>query len=161
MRPGKAAGIGALLAIFALAAWMFVVVIWNPLYGRREFRDYVAAQEQAPLQAEIVREGGGEPKSWSVTDREALAKLRRGLRNVDPAPASAPAPEPRIDQKYRLRIRRPDSRIDEYEVRFDDRGSQHDVLYVVRQEGGGAVYGSAFKTPDLREAIRQALGNPK
>lgn len=157
MRPGKAARAAALLVVFAFTAGMFVVVIWKPLYGRPEVKAYAEAQDQAPLQAEIVREDGGVTKAWSVADREALAKLRQGLKNADPAPA----PAPRADQKYRLRIKRPDSRVDEYEVLFDERGRDHDLLYVVRREGGGSVYGSAFKTPELREAIRQVLADPK
>ena len=157
MRPGKAARAAALLLVLAFTAGMFVVIIWNPLYGRREVRDYAEAQEQAPLEAEIVREDGGVSKSWSVTDREALAKLRKGLAKAD----NVPAPAPRADQKFRLRIRRSDSRVDEYEVQLDDRGREHDMLYVVRREGGGSVYGSAFRTPELRDAIQRVLTDPK
>ena len=57
-------------------------------------------------------------------------------------------------------IRRPDSRIDEYEVLLDERGRDHDLLYVVRKADGVSIVGSAYKTPELRSALRQILKEP-
>src|SRR6185436_18446327 len=156
MRPGKTARIVGTFLVAAGTAWAFVMIIWIPLYGYRQTRDFAATQDSPPLEADIVREDGKGVRSWSVQDRQALQKLRDGLRNAD----FAGAKEPRADQKFKLRIRRSDSRIDEYEVLLDERGSDHDMLYVVRRTGGSAIYGSAFKTPELRSALQQVLKEP-
>jgi hypothetical protein len=160
MKPRTSLRILASLVVLALMGWAFVRIIWIPLYGHRETAAFVARQEEPALQAEIVREDSGGTRSWSVQDRQALSKLRDGLRRADYSAAGA-APEPRMDQKFRLRLRRPDSRVDEYEVLLDERGSEHDLLYVVRRSGGASIYGSAFKTPELRSALQQILKEPQ
>ena len=135
-----------------------VMIIWIPLYGHGRTKEYLVEQEQPALQADIVKEDAAGGRSWSVADQQALRKLRDGLRQAEYSGAAAKEPKP--DQKYRLRIRRPDARIDEYELLLDERGSEKDLLYVVRRNGGSAVYGSAFKTPELRSALEQVLKNP-
>jgi hypothetical protein len=162
MKPGTALRISGSLVVLALMGWAFVRIIWIPLYGHRETAAFAARQEEPAVQADIVREDSGGTRSWSVQDRQALSKLRDGLRRADwsgGSPAGGAA-EPRMDQKFRLRIRRPDAHVDEYEVLLDERGSEHDLLYVVRRSGGAAVYGSAFKTPELRSALQQILKEP-
>src|SRR5258706_12037121 len=136
--------------------WAFVMIIWIPLYGHGRTKEFLVEQEQPALQAEIVREDGAGGRTWSVADQQALQKLRNGLRQAEYTGSK----EPKTDQKYRLRIRRPDARVDEYELLLDERGSDHDLLYVVRRNGGAAVYGSAFKTPELRPALEQVRRNP-
>ena len=126
-------------------------------YGHRQTREFAATQDEPAVEADIVREDAGGVRSWSVQDRQALMKLQDGLRRADFTGTNAP----RADQKFKLRIRRSDSRIDEYEVLLDERGSEHDMLYVVRRSGGGTpMYGSAFKTPELRSALLQLLKEP-
>lgn len=144
------------LVILGLLGWAFVMVIWIPLYGHRKTLAYAAEQEQPAVQAEIVREDRSGTRSWSLQDQEALRKLQEGLRQADYAGAKAPQAE----QKFRVRIRRPDSRIDEYEVLLDERGREHDLLYVVRRTDGASIVGSAYKTPELRSALRQILKEP-
>jgi hypothetical protein len=157
MRPGKTARIVGTLLVAAGTAWAFVMIIWIPLYDHRESREFAVTQESPAVEADIVREDASGVKTWSVQDRQALLKLRDGLRKAD----FAGAKEPRADQKFKLRIRRSDARVDEYEVLLDERGSDHDMLYVVRRTGGSAVYGSAFKTPELRSALQQVLREPR
>ena len=156
MRPGRTAQIVGTLVLTALTAWAFVMIIWIPLYGHRQTRDFAERQKEGAVEAEIVREDGAGRRSWSVQDREALLKLRDGLRRAD----FTGTREPKVDQKFTLRIRRADSRVDEYEVLLDERGSDHDLLYVVRRAGGASTVGSAFKTPELRSALRQVLREP-
>lgn len=156
MRPGKTARLVGAFIVAAGTAWAFVMIIWIPLYGHRETREFAATQESPAVQADIVREDARGVRSWSVQDQQALVKLRDGLRKAD----FAGAKEPRADQKFKLRIRRSDARIDEYDVVLDERGSDHDLLYVVRRTGGSAIYGSAFKTPELRSALQQVLKEP-
>jgi hypothetical protein len=156
MRSHRALRFVGALGLLALTGWMFVMVIWIPLYGHRQTQEFEGQQDQPPLHAEIVREDGSGSRSWSVQDRQALMKLREGLRHAD----FAPAKEPRVDQKFKLRIRRSDTRVDEYDVLLDERGSEHDMLYVVRRAGGASIYGSAFKTPELRSALQQVLKEP-
>jgi hypothetical protein len=156
MKPGSPLRIYGSLAVLALMGWAFVMIIWVPLYGHRQTAEFAARQEEPALQADIVREDSGGTRSWSVQDQQALSKLREGLRRAD----FSGSQEPRTDQKFRLRLRRPDSRVDEYEVLIDERGREHDLLYVVRRSGGTAIYGSAFKTPELRSALEQVLKEP-
>ena len=156
MKSGKSLRIIGFLVLFALMGWAFVMIIWIPLYGHRQTASFAETQEEAPLQAEIVREDASGTRSWSIADQQALSKLRNGLRRADYTGVK----EPHADQKYRVRLRRPDSRIDEYEVILDERGSEHDVLYVVHRTGGATIYGSAYKTPELRQAIQQILSAP-
>ena len=133
MKSGKSLRIIGFLVLFALMAWAFVMIIWIPLYGHRQTASFAETQEEAPLQAEIVREDASGTRSWSIADQQALSKLRNGLRRADYTGVK----EPHADQKYRVRLRRPDSRIDEYEVILDERGSEHDVLYVVHRTANG------------------------
>lgn len=153
MDSGRTVRIVGSLLLLGLMGWMFVMVIWIPLYGHRRNHEYAVEQDQPALQAEIVREDGNGSRAWSIQDQQALRRLRDGLRQADYAGAK----EPKVDQKFRLRIRRSDSRVDEYEVQLDERGSEHDLLYVVRRAGGAAMYGSAYKTPELRSALQQIL----
>lgn len=145
MTSAKTIRIVGSLGLSALVAWAFVMTIWVPLYQDRETTRYVAEQEQPAISAEV---GGAEGRTWTIRDRRALATLAEGLRQADYAAAA----EPRTDQSFTLRIRRADSRVDEYRVSLDERGSRHDL--VVRR--GGA----AFKTPELRAALRQILQEP-
>ena len=157
MRPGTTAGIVGTLLVAAGTAWAFVMIIWIPLYGHRASQEFADTQASPAVEADIVREDARGVKTWSVQDQQALLKLRDGLRKAD---FTAPK-EPRADQKFKLRIRRSDARVDEYEVLLDERGSDHDLLYVVRRTGGSAIYGSAFKTPELRSALQQVLKEPR
>ena len=156
MRPGKTARIVGTLLVAAGTAWAFVMIIWIPLYGHRRSQEFAGTPDAPALEADIVREDARGVKSWSVQDQQALSKLRDGLRKAD----FTGAKEPRADQKFKLRIRRADSRVDEYEVLVDERGGDHDLLYVVRRTGGSPIYGSAFKTPELRSALQQVLREP-
>jgi hypothetical protein len=108
------------------------------------------------VQAEIEREDERDLRTWSVQDQEALSKLRDGFRTAEFTAREAAA----RDQKFRLRIRRSDARVDEYEVLLDESGSRQDMLYVVQRHGGSPIYGSAFKTPELRAALQQILKEP-
>jgi hypothetical protein len=145
--------IAASLVLLTLTGWLFVMVVWIPLYSHKEKAAWVLQQDEPPLHAEITREDRNGTRSWSVQDQQALRKLQHGLMHANYAGSK----EPKADQSFRLRIRRSDSKVDEYEVQLDERGSEHDMLYVVRRTGGGAVYGSAFKTPELRSALQQVL----
>ena len=156
MKSDRSVRIVGSLALLGLLSWAFVMVIWIPLYGHRKTREYAAEQEQPAVQAEIVREDRSGTRSWSLQDQEALRKLQDGLRQADYAGAKAP----QVDQKFRVRIRRSDARIDEYEVLLDERGRDHDLLYVVRRTDGASIVGSAYKTPELRSALRQILKEP-
>ena len=156
MKSDKSVRIIGSLALLGLLGWAFVMVIWIPLYGHRKTQEYAAEQEQPAVQAEIVREDRSGTRSWSLQDREALRKLQDGLRQADYTGAKAP----QVDQKFRVRIRRSDARIDEYEVLLDERGREHDLLYVVRRTDGASIVGSAYKTPELRSALRQILKEP-
>lgn len=156
MKSRETIRIAVFLVAFAAMAWMFVMVVWIPLYGYRQTNRFVSSMEELPMQAVIEREDGTGVKSWPVADQQALSRLRDSLRHADYTGVR----EPRADQKYRVRLRRPDSRVDEYEVLLDERGSEHDVLYVVHRTGGATIYGSAFKTPELRQAIQQVLSGP-
>ncbi len=156
MKSDKAVRVAGSLVVLCLLGWAFVMVIWIPLYGHRKTQEYAAEQEQPALQAEIIRENKSGSRSWSLKDQDALRKLQEGLRQADYAGARAPQAE----EKFRLRIRRPDSRVDEYEVHLDGRGREHDLIYVVRRADGVSTVGSAYKTPELRSALRQILKDP-
>jgi hypothetical protein len=155
MKARKWAAAAGILAVLSLLGWSFVTVIWIPLYGGSDSHPSFARPEE-PLRAEMVKEDGT-ARSWSVADAQALAKLRDELRRADYSEKSPP----RLDQKYRLRIRRPDSRVDDYEVLLDERGNEPDLLYVIRRSGGASIYGSALKTPELRAALQQVLKEPQ
>jgi hypothetical protein len=156
MRPAQTSRIVGALLLIAFTAWAFVMTIWVPLYGYRQTQEFAASQDAPAVDADIVREEGGKVRTWSIQDRDALTKLREGFRNADFSPAKAP----QADRKFKVRIRRSDSKVDEYEVLLDERGSEHDMLYVVRRSGGAPIYGSAFKTPELRSALQQVLREP-
>ena len=146
-----------LLLLFGLMAWMFVVVIWIPLYRNRETAEFVSSQETPALQVDVEREDGKGTRTWSIADQQAISKLKSGLQTAEYAPQNDP---PASDQKYRLRIKRSDSRIDEYEVVLGSEGRMHDRLYVIHRSGGTSVYGTAFNTPELRSALQQVLVPP-
>jgi len=155
-RP-RSLALGIFLLVFGLTAWMFVAIIWIPLYRTRETAEFVSSQETPALQVDVEREDGKGTRSWSIADQQALLKLKAGLQTAQYAPQNDP---PASDQKYRLRIRRADSRIDEYEVVLGSEGSLQDRLYVLRRNGGASVYGTAFNTPELRSALQQVLVPP-
>jgi len=136
---------------------MFVQVVWIPLYRTRETARFVDRQETPALQVEIDRQDGNRTRSWSIADQQAISRLKAGLQSAEYAAQTEP---PVSDQKYRLRIKRSDSQIDEYEVVMGSEGQLHDRLYVIRRNGGTAVYGTAFNTPELRSALQQVLVPP-
>jgi hypothetical protein len=156
MKSDRTVRIAGILVVLGLLGWAFVMVIWIPLYGHGKTQAFATEQEQPAVQAEIIREDRSGIRSWSIQDQQALRRLQDGLRQADYTGAKAP----KADQKFRVRIRRPDSRIDEYEVLLDERGRDHDLLYVVRRADGVSVYGSAYKTPGLRAALQQILKEP-
>jgi hypothetical protein len=138
--------------------WMFVRIIWIPLYRNQETERFVGSQETPALQVDIERQDGKETRTWSIADQQALQKLKSGLQAAQAAPPGEP---PASEQKYRLRVKRSDSRVDEYEVILGPEGRMQDRLYVVRRNGGGApVYGSTYSTPELRSALQQVLVSP-
>jgi hypothetical protein len=157
MRTRRSLALGVLLLAFGAMAWMFVQVIWIPLYRRQETARFVGSQETPALQVDVEREDRQGTRAWSVADQQAIARLKAGLQNAEYAPQNDP---PASDQKYRLRIKRSDSRIDEYEVVLGSEGQMHDRLYVLRRSGGTVVYGTAFNTPELRSALQQVLVPP-
>ena len=157
MRTRRPVALGILLLAFGLMGWMFVQVIWIPLYRRQETERFLGSQETPALQVDVEREDGKGTRSWSVADQQAIAKLKAGLQSAEYAPEKDP---PASDQKYRLRIKRSDSRVDEYEVVLGSEGRMHDRLYVIRRSGGTSVYGTAFNTPELRSALQQVLVPP-
>jgi len=156
MTPRRTAGVLALAAALALTGWLFVKIIWIPLYAERETSRFVQGQERPVLQVEVVREDGKGSQSWSIADQQAIAKLRAGLQRAD----FTRTEPPRTDERYRLKIRRSDSTVDEYEVLLDSASADRDLLYVIRRSGGSSIYGSAFNTPELRSALRQVLKAP-
>lgn len=156
MKARKTATALFLTSLLVLTGWMFVRTIWIPLYGYRETSRFVQGQEEPILQVDVVREGGKQDQTWSIADQQAIAKLRAGLQRADYTRSEAP----RTDERYRLKIRRADSKVDEYEVLLDSANQDRDVLYVIRRTGGGSVYGSAFNTPELRSALQQVLKAP-
>jgi len=137
--------------------WMFVRIIWIPLYRQQETERFVGSQETPAVQVDIERQDGKGTRSWSIADQQALQKLKSGLQAAEAAPSGEPPPS---DQKYRLRIKRSDSRVDEYEVILGAEGRMQDRLYEVRSSGGAPVYGTAYTTPDLRAALQQVLVTP-
>src|SRR5436190_1342411 len=153
MARRKSAAIALAVLALLVTAWVFVVVIWIPLYGTPQGPSDPNPKEEPALQAEIVKEDGGSSRIWTVADAQALEKLNAELKRVD---FSAPT-APRSDQTYKLRIRRPDSKIDEYEVLLDERGNSPDMVYVVRRTGGTSIYGVAQKTPELKSALDRIL----
>jgi hypothetical protein len=140
-------------AVLAGIGFLFHRVIWVPLYRSQETARFVGSQNDAAVQVDVVKDDGKSTKSWTVADQHAISKLRSGLQSAEYATAAAPSSE----EKYRLRIKRADSRVDEYEVVLGAEGRMHDRLYVIRRNGGTSVYGSAFNTPELRSALEQVL----
>jgi hypothetical protein len=147
-----------LLLAFAGMAWVFLQVIWNPLYRGGDASGPSDRSDASALQLEVERQDGGGTKSWSIADQQAISRLRAGLQSAEGA-AQSPPPPP-SEQKYHLRIRRPDSRVDEYDVILGPEGPAHDQVYVIRRSGGGPVYGTAYNTPELRSALQQVLVPP-
>lgn len=150
-RPLRALLVGIVLAA---VGFLFVRVIWIPLYmdsgpGRPE-----AVQESPAMEVDVVKEDGKSTKSWTVADQKAISKLRAGLQSTAPAPAEPPPPS---EEKYRLKIKGSDSRVDEYEVVLGPEGRLQDRVYVIRRTGGSSVYGTAFNSPELRSALQQVL----
>lgn len=132
---------------------MFVAVIWMPLYRHGETAKFVGTQNQDTVQVDVVKDDGKETRSWTIADRKAISRLSAGMQTADYARGDMPA----ADEKYRLRIKRADSRIDEYEVVLGSEGRQHDRVYLLRSSNGKTVYGTAFNTPELRSALQQVL----
>lgn len=157
MTPRRILAVGILLLAFGVMGVMFVYVIWIPLYRDQETARFVGSQDTPALEVDVEREDGKGTRSWSIVDQQAISKLKAGLQNAEAASQVDP---PVSDQKYRLRIKRSDSRIDEYEVVLGSEGRMHDRLYVIRRSGGTAVYGTAFNTPELRSALQQVLVPP-
>jgi hypothetical protein len=141
------------LAVLSVVGIMFVTVIWIPLYQQRDLSRSAGSLDSPAVQVDVVREDGKETRSWTIADQQAIAKLRAGLQSTQAAPVEAPPSE----EKYRLRIKRPDSRVDEYEVVLGPEGRMQDRVYVIRRTGGTSVYGTAVNTPELRSALQQVL----
>jgi hypothetical protein len=156
MKPRQALPVLGCLLVFALMTWMFIRVIWIPLYDHGQTAAFSGRTSDPGVAAEIERQDKSGIRSWSVQDQEALRKLRQGFQTAE----FTREKPPRADQKFRVRIRRSDARVDEYEVLLDDTSSEHDMLYVVERQGGTPIYGSAFKTPELRAALKQILKEP-
>lgn len=157
----RSLSVGLLLLVFGLVGAMFVQVIWIPLYWQSETERFVASQETPAVQVDVERDEPQGKKTWSIADPKAMSTLKAGLQSAEAAPATPPASaSPSPDQKYRLKIRRTDSRVDEYEVVLGSEGRSQDRLIVVRRSGGAPVYGTAFNTPELRSALQQVLVPP-
>jgi hypothetical protein len=156
MKARKTAAGLLLISLLTLTGWMFVKTIWIPLYGSRETSRFVQGQEEPILQVDVVRDDGKQTQAWSIADQQAIAKLRAGLQRAEYTRSEPP----RTDERYRLRVRRADSRVDEYEVLVDSASPERDMLYVVRRNGRDSIYGSAFNTPELRSALQQVLKAP-
>ncbi|HVE39895.1 MAG TPA: hypothetical protein VNM14_08420 [Planctomycetota bacterium] len=156
MKRRKALPILGCLVVFALMTWIFIKVIWIPLYDYEQTATFSGRSVDPGVQAEIEREDKSGIRTWSIQDQQALSKLRDGFQTAE----FTREKPPRADQKFRVRIRRADSRVDEYEVLLDESGSRQDMLYVVQRQGGTPIYGSAFKTPALRAALQQILKEP-
>jgi hypothetical protein len=146
----------ACVAVFGLMTWLFITVIWIPLYDYEQTATFSGRNSDPGIQAEIEREDKSGVRSWSIQDQQALSKLREGFQTAE----FTREKPPRADQKFRVRIRRSDARVDEYEVLLDESSSRQDMLYVVQRQGGTPIYGSAFKTPELRSALQQILKDP-
>jgi hypothetical protein len=157
VKTRRSLAIGVLLLAFGVMGWMFVQVIWIPLYRDRETARFVGSQETPALQVDVEREDGKGTRSWSIADQQAISRLKTGLQAAEYAPQSE---APASDQRYRLRIKRADARVDEYEVVLGSEGRMHDRLYVIRRSGGTSVYGTAFNTPELRSALQEVLVPP-
>jgi len=156
MKPRKAFPVLGCLVVFALMTWVFIMVIWIPLHDYGRTATFSGRTDDPGVQAEIEREDKTGIRTWSVQDQEALSKLRAGFQTAE----FTREKPPRADQKFRVRIRRSDARVDEYEVLLDESSNRHDMLYLVQRQGGTPIYGSAFKTPELRAALQQILKEP-
>ena len=157
MKSRKTAGVLVLTAALALTGWVFFKTIWTPLYADRRTSRFVEEQGRPILQVDVDREDGKQRQSWSIADQQAISKLRAGLQRADYSTRAEP---PKTDERYRLKIRRSDSTVDEYEVLLDSASRDRDLLYVIRRSGGNSIYGSAFNTPELRSALQQVLKAP-
>ncbi len=142
--------------VVAFVLMMFVQVIWIPLYRNDAPTPPSSTPEEPLVQVDVVQEDGRATRSWTVADQKAISKLRAGLQTAQPAAAEPPAPTP-TEEKYRLRIKGANSRVDEYEVVLGTEGRAQDRVYVVRRNGASSVYGTAFNTPELRSALQQVL----
>lgn len=154
MKTRRALTAGALLLVFGIMGWMFVRIIWIPLYRQQETDRFVGRQETPAVKVDIEGQDGKGKRSWSTADPNALRTLKSGLQAAEAAPPGEP---PASDQKYRLRILCADSRVDEYEVVLGAEGRMHDRLYVIRKSGETPVVGTAVQTPELRSAIQRIL----
>ena len=157
MKTRRLAAAAVLLLAFVGMGVTFYYVIWIPLYRSGETARFVGSQDSPALEVGIEREDSKGKRSWTIADPQAIAKLRAGLQVAEFSPQTDPPPS---DQKYRLRIKRADSGIDEYEVVLATEGRMHDRLFVIRRSGGTAVYGTAYNTPELRSALQQILASP-
>ena len=144
------------LVVLAAMGVGFYEVIWVPLYRDQQAVNFVSQWNEPASQVDIEREDGSGTKSWSLKDQAALSKLREGMQSFRPGQEKPP----QVDQKFRLRVRRSDARVDEYEVLLDSKSSDRDMLYVVRRTGGATVYGSAYNTPELRSALKDLIKEP-
>jgi hypothetical protein len=149
--------VALLLLVFLGMGVTFVYVIWIPLYRYGQDAEYAGSQNIPILQVDIEREDTKGKRNWTIADQQAISRLRAGLEVAARAPDSDP---PASDQKYRLRIKREGSRVDEYEVVLGPEGRMSDRLYVIRRNGGTSIYGTAYNTPELRSALQQVLGPP-
>lgn len=157
MKTRRTLAAAALLLAFLGTGVTFYTVIWIPLYRTRETATFVGSQDTPTLQVEIEREDARGKRNWTIADQQAITRLKAGLQTAELAPHAEP---PASDQKYRLRIKRADSRIDEYEVVLGTEGRTSDRLFVIRRSGGASVYGTAFNTPELRSALQQITAAP-
>src|SRR5437763_877266 len=140
MKSRKAAAVSLFIAVFAFTGWLFVRTIWVPLYGPGQGAGAPASgQDGSFIQIDALREDGNVGRSWSVADQQAISKLRAGFQKPGAAP---PAAAPQADERYRLRIRRADATLDEFDVLLDSRGKDRELYYVVRRNGASVVTGS-------------------
>jgi hypothetical protein len=158
VKSRRAWAAAVLLLAFLGMGVAFYFVIWIPLYRTGETARFVGSQETPTLQVDVEREDSKGKKNWTIADQQAIARLKAGLQAAEAAPRTDPPPS---DQKYRLRLKRADSRVDEYEVVLATEGRMQDRLFVIRRSGGAVVYGAAFDTPELRSALQQILGPAK
>ncbi|HZE97642.1 MAG TPA: hypothetical protein VE981_11495 [Planctomycetota bacterium] len=154
MTSRRALRVSLLILVLAGVGVMFIRVIWIPLYRDKETARFVETQQEPAVQVDVVHDDGKATRSWTIADQQAISRLRSGLQTAQTAQGEPPASS---DEKYRLRIRRSDSRVDEYEVVLGAEGRLQDRLYVIRRNGGSSVYGTVFNTPELRSALQQVL----
>lgn len=143
------------IAILAFLGWAFIVVIWRPLYGDPQARASFPLSDDSSVLAEIESREGQRLQSWAVRDHEALARIEKGLRQAGPSTAPPVGP----DRKLTLRLRRPDARLEEYEVILT--GRAQDAVYVIPRTGQPSGSEYALRIPGLRPVLEQILkGSP-